>query len=96
MKDQLDKLEKRISIVEQKVVKLEKEDIKTEIHLNQLIDSMANVAEKMDIYLDRINQVENETSKNSDTREFSKYIIKEVFKWLIILILSAVLIGKAL
>jgi len=96
MKDQLEKLEKRIKVVEDKVVKLEKEDIKTEIHLNQLIDSMANVAEKMDVYLDRINQVENETSKNSDTRAFSQDIVKEVVKWLIILIISTVLIGKVL
>ena len=96
MKDQLDKLEKRISIVEQKVVILEKEDIKTEIHLKQVLDSVSTLVEKIDKIVDRVNQVENETSKNSDTREFSKYIIKEVFKWLIILILSAVLIGKAL
>jgi len=96
MKDQLEKLEKRIKVVEDKVVVLEKEDIITEMQVNQLIDSVSVLVKKMDSFIDKVNQVEMETSKNSDTRAFSQDIVKEVIKWLIILIISTILIGKVL
>jgi len=84
MKDQLDKLEQRISIVEGKVVRLEKEDIKTEIHLKQVLDSVSTLVNKIDVIVDRMNQVEKETSKNSDNRMWNQDIFKHVVKWAVI------------
>jgi|GEM_PF-2173075 len=92
MKDQLDKLEKRVEKVEEKVVKLEKADVKTEVLVEQLISSMKNLTNKMEAYFDRMNQVEKETSKNSDNRLWTQDLVMHVVKWGVIAVISSVFI----